>query len=112
MFIQFLTVWSPYTKSDIATLEMVQLKAAHYVFNDFSLYSCVSSMLSQLNWQSLEERRTNSIITMAIQYCQALFVIQLTSLKTVKQYQTLQRRLEVKYYFIVSNQKDSMLHDL
>jgi len=44
---------------------------------------------------------------MAIQYCQALFVIQLTLLKTVKQYQMLQRRLEVKYYLIVLNQRDS-----
>ena len=48
-----------------------------------------------------------SLSLMVIQYCQALFVIQLTLLKTVKQYQTLQRRLEEKYYFIVSNQKDA-----
>ena len=43
------TVWSSYTKSDIAKLKMVQHKAALYVFNDFSSYSSVSSMLSQLN---------------------------------------------------------------
>ena len=41
------TVWSPYTKSDIAKLEKVQRKAARYVFNDFSSHSSVSSMLSQ-----------------------------------------------------------------
>jgi len=29
------TVWSPYTKSNIAKVEMVQQKAARYVFNDF-----------------------------------------------------------------------------
>ena len=57
------TVWSPYTKSGIAKLEMVQWKPARYVFNDFSSYSSVSYMLLQLHWQSLEER-TNAIITM------------------------------------------------
>ena len=30
----------------------------------FSTYSSVTSMLTQLNWQSLEERRTNAIIIM------------------------------------------------
>lgn len=58
------TVWSPYVKSDIERLEMVQRKAARFVYNNFSTYSSVSSMLSQLNWQSLEERRTNAIVTM------------------------------------------------
>ena len=48
------TVWSPYVKSDIERLEMVQRKAARFIYNNFSAYSSVSSMLSQLNWQSLE----------------------------------------------------------
>ena len=58
------TVWSPYVRTDIARLEMVQRKAVRFVFNKFSAYSSVTSMLSQLNWQSLEVRRTNAIITM------------------------------------------------
>ena len=58
------TVWSPYVRTDIARLEMVQRKAARFVFNKFSAYSSVTSTLSQLNWQSLEVRRTNAIITM------------------------------------------------
>ena len=43
---------------------MVQRKAARFVFNDFSSYSSVSSMLTKLNWQSLEQRRTKAIIIM------------------------------------------------
>ena len=54
-------VWSPYVKADISRIEMVQRKA---VFNDFSSYSSVSSMLTKLKWQSLEQRRTNAIIIM------------------------------------------------
>ena len=29
-------VWSPYVKADISRIEMVQRKAARFVFNDFS----------------------------------------------------------------------------
>ena len=58
------TVWSPHVKADIAMLENVQCKAARFVYNNFSTYSSVTSMLTQLNWQSLEERRTNVIIIM------------------------------------------------
>ena len=57
-------VWSPYTKADISRIEMVQRKATRFAFNDFSSYSSVSSMLTKLNWQSLEQRRTKAIIIM------------------------------------------------
>jgi len=57
-------VWSPYVKSDIALVESAQRKAARFDYNDFSTYSSATSMLTQLDWQSLEERRTNAIIIM------------------------------------------------
>jgi len=44
-------VWSPYTKDDISRLEMVQRKAAHFVYNDFYSYSSVTAMLNKLNWR-------------------------------------------------------------
>jgi len=43
---------------------MVQRKAARFVFNDYHRYSSVSHMLQQLNWDSLERRRTKAIIVM------------------------------------------------
>jgi len=45
-------------KSNIDKIVMVQCKAARFVFNDFYRYSSVSNMLIQLNWESLELRRT------------------------------------------------------
>jgi len=50
-------IWSPYTTSDITTLEAVQCKAARFVCNDFSSYSSVTAMLNNLKWNSLEDRR-------------------------------------------------------
>ena len=61
----WLTVLAKYqVKADISKLEMVQCKAARFVFNNLSTYSSVSSMLPKLNWQSLEERRTRAILIM------------------------------------------------
>ena len=64
-FMAWLTVLAKYhVKADISKLEMVQCKAARFVFNNLSTYSSVSSMLPKLNWQSLEERRTRAILIM------------------------------------------------
>ena len=43
-----LPVWSPSTEHNISKLEMVQRRAARFVMNDFSRYSSVSRMISQL----------------------------------------------------------------
>ena len=57
-------VWSPYTKENIKNNENVQRRAARSVTNDYSSYSSVTDMLSNLKWQSLENRRTNKRLTM------------------------------------------------
>ena len=57
-------VWSPHTKANKDKLEMSQRKAARFVFNNYSRYSSVTSMLHQLNWDSLEQRRNKATIIM------------------------------------------------
>jgi len=57
-------IWSPHTSHDKTILEGVQQKAARFVCNDFSSYSIVSSMLDKLGWNSLEDRRSVSRLTM------------------------------------------------
>ena len=59
-------VWSPFIKTTCNTdkNEMVQRKAASFVFNDYHRFCSVSNMLQQLNWNSLESRRTKAIIVM------------------------------------------------
>ncbi len=51
------TVWDPYQKNHIATLEQVQRRAARYVTGNYSTYSSVTSMLVPLDWLSIQERR-------------------------------------------------------
>ena len=54
------SVWSPHTKSNIHKIEKVQRRAARWTLCRFSSYDCVSDMLDDLGWRSLEDRRTDS----------------------------------------------------
>ena len=51
------TVWFPYTKQNISLLEAVQRRATRIVFHEFSYSSSITSMLQQLGWPTLEQRR-------------------------------------------------------
>ena len=58
------TVWDPYTKKNIHTLEMVQRRAACYVPNRHDRFASVTDMISELKWETLEERRTKQRLAM------------------------------------------------
>ena len=42
------TVWSPYTKKDIAKIERVQRQSARFIMADYSHHSSVTNMLTNL----------------------------------------------------------------
>ena len=54
------TMWSPHTDLDINKLESVQRRAARLVTRDYQYTSSVSSMLQDLNWRTLDQRRIDS----------------------------------------------------
>ena len=52
------SIWDPYTDVNIIkTLEGVQRRSAHFVCNKFSYHESVTSMLNELDWPSLQQRR-------------------------------------------------------
>jgi len=51
------TVWDPHIKEDIHKLEMVQRRAARFVYNNYNCTDSVTSMLQSLHWPTLEVRR-------------------------------------------------------
>ena len=55
------SVWTLYTKRNIHQIELVQYKAARFVFRDYSNFSHVTPMLKQLGWDPLNDAdfRTN-----------------------------------------------------
>ena len=57
-------VWSPYTIQAKKRIEMVQRRAARYATNRYRNTSSVTDMLEDLNWDTLETRRSKSQVTM------------------------------------------------
>ena len=50
-------VWGPFTEDNIRKLEAVQRRAARFVCNSYRQTVSVSSMLGELSWPLLEQRR-------------------------------------------------------
>ena len=57
-------VWSSYTIQAKKRIEMVQRRAARYATNRYRNTSSVTDMLEDLNWDTLETRRSKSQVTM------------------------------------------------
>ena len=53
-------VWDPHTQRNINKLEMVQRRAARFVMGDYIRTSSVTAMLSDLQWNTLQQRRMQS----------------------------------------------------
>ena len=58
------SVWSPYTDQGKRMIEMAQRRSARYVTNRYRNMSSVTDMLEELNWESLESRRTKIQLTL------------------------------------------------
>jgi len=53
-------VWDPYQKSLTHKIEMMQRRAARWVFSNYDYHSSVSNMLTDLNCPTLERRQRDS----------------------------------------------------
>ena len=58
------SVWDPYEKGDVATVEKVQRRAARFVKGYYKRESSVTQMICDLGWQSLEARRAVSRLSL------------------------------------------------
>jgi len=58
------SVWSPHTKQNSDKIEKVQRRAVRWVKNDYSFYSSVTGMQTELGWQTLKDRRDLSRLTL------------------------------------------------
>ena len=54
------TAWDPHTQTNISKLKAVQRRAARLVKGDYCTTSSVSEMISDLGWETLQERRTQA----------------------------------------------------
>ena len=54
------TVWSPHQKELIHNIEMIQRRAARYIIRKYDRQESVSDMISDLSWETLEQRRAKA----------------------------------------------------
>ena len=69
------TVWDPFYQKDIDRLERVQRRAARFVLNDYKPLSSVTSMVSQLGWKPLAERRREHRLSLLYKIINGLVAI-------------------------------------
>ena len=58
------SVWNPHAVEQTNSIEKVQRRAARYVMNNYQQRSSVTAMIEELEWPSLERRRTTGQLTM------------------------------------------------
>ena len=56
--------WSPWLKQDILELEMVQHRAAHFLYNNYWPTANVVEMIFTLNWEILETHQEKARLCM------------------------------------------------
>lgn len=73
------SVWAPGYKTLISAIETVQRRAARYVCNNYRRES-VTNMLKTLGWESLEQRRNKSRVSVMFKIVNQLIAIPATQL--------------------------------
>ena len=82
------TVWSPHTATDIYKLEYNQRRAVRWATRDYRQTSSVTTMLGNLNWRTLDQRRIDS--RLAIMYKVTYDLVAITA-----------------YAYLIPNRRDS-----
>ena len=57
-------IWSPYTQKNILAVESVQRRSARFVTNNYSSYTSVTNLLTNLGWKPLTNRRNELKLAM------------------------------------------------
>ena len=68
-------VWDPITQKDTHKIEMVQRRAARFVYGDYRTTSSITSMLRSLQWDTLQHRRQQIKVTMLFRIINGLVAI-------------------------------------
>ena len=58
--LEYASSWDPYTTRDSHQLDKVQRRTARFVKRNYRQTASVSELISELRWQSLEDRRKNA----------------------------------------------------
>ena len=71
------SVWDPHTKKDSDQVEKVQRRAARFTLARYHNTSSVTSMLEELGWKDLKQRRAKARVTLLYKITYSLVAIPL-----------------------------------
>ena len=100
------TVWNPYTETLKNKLEMVQRRAARFVLHRYRRTSSVGTMLENLGWQSLSERRRRASLIMFFKIHNSLVAIDMPPTLTPKLSNRLTRSENSQAYHIQGSARE------
>ena len=75
-------LYGPHTQADIKTLEKVQRRAARWVTSRYRQTSCVDSILTDLDWPTLQNRRKKARLELFYKFHKGLMTINSSHLPT------------------------------
>ena len=76
-------MWAPHTAQAINNIEMIQRKAAQFVYNKYHNSVSVSSMLESLGWPTLQARRNYLKLLLTYKILKAIISIPSNNFKPV-----------------------------
>ena len=78
------TVWAPHTTQSIDKIEMIQRRAARFVYNKYQRNTNVTSLLNSLGWPSLKTRRSYLKLILTYKILKNLITIPSDNFEPVK----------------------------
>ena len=75
---------SPHSQCNIHSVEMIQWKAARFVFDDFTRLSSVTAMLEHLGWNFLEKGRDQLTLMMLFKIINTKWIFSWSPVKGIK----------------------------
>ena len=91
-------VWDPYHRTHINIVERIQRRAARFVSKDYSRETSATSSVQNLEWDTLEERRTKCRLITIYKEAHGLIPSNIDHLRHKKFYQS--HRLHGQHSFI------------
>jgi ribonucleases P/MRP protein subunit RPP40 len=97
-------VWDPYTQENQKKIEMVQRRAARYVCNTYSREASVTTMLQELGWRSLLQRRADIRLVFLYKCINGLVAVDLS--KDLNQQARTSRHRNSSSYIVPCDKRD------
>ena len=97
------TIWDPHKDGDINKIERIQRRAARFVCSDYSRYSSVTAMLTELGWKNLADRRRDLRLALLFKVIHKEVAVPVKSLELTKKDTITRKNHDQEYQVTFAN---------